>query len=80
MRSDSLAGLLDRVDALTRDMCEPESRLAEVSSRIARNQASGEDFAEHRRLSDQIGGLMDQVADLRTVIAQVLARSRARAA
>lgn len=80
MRSDSLAGLLDRIDALTRAMCEPQNRLMEVSSRIARNQTRGDDFAEHRRLSDEIGGLMDQVADLRTVIAQVLARSRARAA
>ena len=80
MRSESLASLLDHVDALTRDMCEPQNRLAEVSSRIARNQASGDDFAEHRRLSGHIGGLMDQVADLRTVISQILARSRARAA
>jgi hypothetical protein len=80
MRSESLAHLLDRADTLYSEMREPLNRLTQVNARIARNQASNEDFAEHGRLTEQIGTLMGRLAEVRLDISEHLALHRARAA
>jgi hypothetical protein len=78
MRTESLATLFERVDALTHALQEPQVLLGAFSSRIPRNQATGDDFAEHSRLSEHIGALMEQLVEVRAAISLGVARRKTR--